>query len=369
MWNHRDKPYQELPTAPDTATLETPAVLKATVSATRELARLDGICRLLPDPAILINIIPIMEAQASSEIENVVTTNDELFKAASGATTNIDAAAKEALRYRTALRVGYDSLAEKPITTNTAINICSHIIGKPAIIRNTPGTYIGNPSTKNPIYTPPVGEKIIRNHLDAWEKLLHTRKDLDPLVAMTVAHYQFEAIHPFFDGNGRTGRIINILYLIESGLLKLPILYLSGHIVRTKLRYYELLNAVTTHDQWEPWILYMLNGIETTAQWTTQLIENIHDMQQSFEQKIRTVLPKMAAPDLGQLIFKQPYIRIENIVESGLAQRQTASRWLNTLVEKKILDVEKVGRSLIFINRELLALLFDTPLPNKTAVS
>lgn len=364
MWDQPNQPYQNLPAAPDAQSLQTPAVLKATISATRELSYLDGICWRLPDPTMLINLIPLMEAQASNEIENIVTTNDELFKAANGVVTTMAAPVKEALRYREALRAGYESLPHKPITTNTAIDICSHILHRPAVIRNSPGTYIGNPATGLHIYTPPEGEDVIRGHLAQWEKLLHSRKDLDPLVAMAAAHYQFEAIHPFFDGNGRTGRIINILYLIESGLLKLPILYLSGHIVRTKSEYYTRLNAVTTREEWEPWLVYMLNGVENTARWTSRLVETIDELHRSCEEKIRAIFPKMPASDLSRLLFTQPYIRIENIVMAGLAQRQTASRWLNALAQQGLLKLEKSGRATVFVNYELLTALFSAPLPN-----
>lgn len=363
MWNNPDQPYQLLPEVPAAKILETPAVLKANISAARALARLDGTCCRLPDPTMLINLIPLMEAQASSEIENIVTTNDELFRAANGAMHNTTPQVKEALRYREALRVGYESLKNKPITTNTAIDICSHILGKPAIIRDSPGTYIGNPATSTKIYTPPVGVETILRHLANWEKLLHLRQDLDPLVIMAAAHYQFEAIHPFFDGNGRTGRIINMLYLIDAQLLKLPILYLSGYIVRTKSEYYRRLGNVTTRGDWESWLVYMLNGVEITANWTTALVEQIDQIHKRFEQCIRELMPKVPVSDLSKLIFTQPYVRIDNIVEAGLAQRQTASRWLNVLVDAKLLMQERAGRTMVFVNHQLLDALFNTPLP------
>lgn len=238
MWNHPDRPYQDLPALPPSGVVETPAVLKATITASRALARLDGAYKRLPDPTMLINLIPLMEAQASSEIENIVTTNDELFKAANGALPDVTPQVKEALRYREALRAGHESLATRPITTKTAIEVCSHIHARTAIIRDQPGTYIGNPTTGNRMYTPPEGRDVILDHLSAWERFLHSNHGLDPLVVMALSHYQFEAIHPFFDGNGRTGRVLNLLILIETGLLQLPILYLSGHVMRHKDTYY-----------------------------------------------------------------------------------------------------------------------------------
>lgn len=363
MWSHPDRPYQDLPALPPRHDVETPAVLKATVSASRALARLDGACKRLPDPTMLINLVPLMEAQASNEIENIVTTNDELFKAAHGALAQPTPQIKEALRYREALRAGFDSLTTRPLTTQTAINICAHIHGRPAIIRNAPGTYIGNPATGRRIYTPPEGRDVILDHLSAWERFLHADHGLDPLVVMALAHYQFEAIHPFFDGNGRTGRVLNMLVLIETGLLELPILHLSGHIMRHKDEYYERLNAVTCNDAWQPWLIFMLAGVESTAQWTLDLIEATDGLRASMERDIRLTNPKLPAQDLTRLLFTQPYLRIDNVVDAGLAQRQTASRWLTDIADLGFLTKEKIGRNVVYINDRLLNALFSTPLP------
>ncbi|QOQ39557.1 Fic family protein [Trueperella pecoris] len=358
-----EKPFQDLPPLPPQAEVETPAVLKAAISASRALARLDGAYRRLPDPTMLINLVPLMEAQASSEIENIVTTNDELFKAAHGALTTMTPQVKEALRYREALRTGYESLNLRPLSTRTAIDICSALQASPAVIRDHPGTYIGNPVTRERIYTPPEGKDAILDHLSAWEKFLHADHGIDPLVVMALAHYQFEAIHPFFDGNGRTGRILNMLILIDTGLLQLPILYLSGHIVRHKDEYYRLLNKVTSHGEWEPWILFILGGVEATAKWTLDLVEATDEMRMNLEQEIRSLFPKLPAASLSRLLFSQPYLRIENIVEAGLAQRQTAARWLNDLAEHGFIAKERVGRTNIFVNTRLLQTLFHTSIP------
>ncbi|WP_168195076.1 Fic family protein [Corynebacterium sp. sy039] len=364
MWNHPERPYQDLPPLPPAEDVETPAVLKATVSASRALARLDGACKRLPDPTMLINLIPLLEAQASNEIENVVTTNDELFKAAHGVLATMTPQVKEALRYREALRVGYEEIGTRPITTKTAITVCSHIQAQSAQIRSQPGTYIGNPLTGNRIYTPPEGKDVILQHLSAWEKFLHADHGLDPLIVMAMAHYQFEAIHPFYDGNGRTGRVLNLLILIEKGLLELPILYLSGHIMRHKDMYYRYLNAVTRNDEWEPWILFMLSGIESTATWTLNLVDVTDALRTDMESRIRNVNPKLPAGDLTRLLFTQPYLRIENIVNAGLAGRQTAARWLNDLAHHGVIGKEKVGRGSVYINSELLRTLFEMPLPH-----
>ena len=364
MWPHADRPYQDLPPLPPQTDVETPAVLKATVSASRTLARLDGACKRLPDPTMLINLVPLMEAQASNEIENIVTTNDELFRAAHGALTTLTPQIKEALRYREALRAGFQSLESRPITTNTAIEICSHIHGRPAVIRDTPGTYIGNPTTRERIYTPPEGRDLIREHLSAWEKFLHADHGLDPLVLMALAHYQFEAIHPFFDGNGRTGRVLNMLVLIETELLEFPILYLSGHIMRHKDEYYERLNAVTRFGDWQPWILFILAGVEATATWTMNLVETTDALREAMEGEIRQSNPRIPAGDLTKLLFTQPYLRIENVVAAGLAQRQTASKWLSDIAGHGFIAKEKVGCNVIFVNHRLLSTLFTTPLPS-----
>ena len=358
-----DQPYQDLPRLPPPGRVETPTVLKATITASRALARLDGAYKRLPDPTMLINLIPLMEAQASSEIENIVTTNDELFKAANGTLPNLTPQVKEALRYREALHVGYESLDSRPVTTQTAINVCSHIQASPANIRDQPGTYIGNPTTGRRIYTPPEGRDVILDHLSAWERFINGDHGLDPLVVMALAHYQFEAIHPFFDGNGRTGRILNMLILIQTELLRLPILYLSGHIVRHKDTYYERLNAVTRNNEWEPWILFMLSGVESTAQWTLDLVEKTDQMRVEMEQQIRDHNSKLPAASLARMMFSQPYLRIDNIVEAGLAKRQTAAHWLTDLACSGLISKERVGRNVVFINDRLLQTLFHTPLP------
>ncbi|MDY5128484.1 Fic family protein [Actinotignum urinale] len=362
MWMHPDRPYQDLPPLPPAHMVETRAVLKATVSASRALARLDGACKRLPDPTMLINIVPLMEAQASNEIENIVTTNDELFRAAHGAIAHETPQVKEALRYREALRAGFASLSRRPITTSTALEICSHIHGRPARIRDTTGTYIGDPVRGTRLYTPPEGKAVIEKHLSAWEKFIHAQHGLDPLIVLALAHYQFEAIHPFYDGNGRTGRVLNILMLIEAELLELPILYLSGYILRHKDDYYAKLNAVTRDDAWEPWILFMLAGIESTATWTLNLVEKADDVKTEMETNLRAAFPKYPIVELTRVMFTQPYLRIEDVVNANLAQRQTASRWLSDIAERGFLTKQRVGRNVIFVNDRLLTMLFGMPL-------
>jgi len=228
----------------------------------------------IPNPTVLINTIPLLEAQASSEIENVVTTTDELFRHQSDDAA-ADTATRETLRYRTALRAGFDQTVQRGLTTATALEVCSTIKGRDMQIRALPGTRIGNPVTGELAYSPPEGRDVIIQKLDIWKRFVHEDDGLDPLVRMAAAHYQFEAIHPFADGNGRTGRILNVLMLVEAGLLRLPVLYLSRFIIDKKNDYYRLLLAVTAQGAWEEWVLYMLTGIEVTSQSTLRKIDAI----------------------------------------------------------------------------------------------
>jgi Fic family protein len=248
-------PFNELPALPPTGLdLEPRAVLKATIEARAALATVAQAGRALPNPAVLIHAVPLLEAQASSEIENIVTTADELFKHVEIGGGNH--ATKEALRYRTALFAGVDAIRSRPLTARTAGLICSSLHGHEVDVRAVPGTRIANPGTGQVIYAPPEGKSVIRDKLRAWERFVHAEDDLDPLVRMAVAHYQFEAIHPFHDGNGRTGRVINILMLMEAGLLQEPILYLSRSIIAGKNDYYRLLRNVTAESGWQDLLMY-----------------------------------------------------------------------------------------------------------------
>ena len=224
-------------------------------------------------------------------------------------------------------------------------------------IRHGSGTQLANARTGQIAYTPPEGEKLLRDLLANWEKFLHTEDGLDPLIKMAVAHYQFEAIHPFEDGNGRTGRVINILYLIEQGLLTLPILYLSRHILSTKKDYYRLLRSVTEHDDWETWILYFLNAVETTSQWTTQKIAAVRNLVDHTKEHVRQQLPKIYSHELVNVIFEQPYCRIQNLVERGLSKRQTASVHLKQLCQIGVLEETQYGKEKLFVHPKLLKLM------------
>lgn len=354
------KPYNALPMLPPDAELETRTLLKKCIAANRALAELKGVGRLIPNQAMLINTIPIREAQASSEIENIVTTSDQLFRAAVINDTRIDPETKEVLRYRTALKLGYDELTHRPLSTNLMCDICSALHDRPVDVRKTPGTRLANPATGEVVYTPPEGEKIIREKLSNLEQFIHEDNDLDPLIRMAVMHYQFEAIHPFSDGNGRTGRILNILFLISKGLLDIPVLYLSRYVIQHKSDYYSLLQGVTQKGEWESWIGFMLSAVEETANWTTQRITAIRTLLEDTLERCRRELPgNVFSKELIELIFSQPYCKISFVVDAGLAKRQTASEYLNELEKAGVLRSQKAGREKIFLNPKLLELLLE----------
>ncbi len=352
------KPFNDLPPLPPASALESPAVLKACIAARAALAKLKALGDLIPDQAILINSIPLLEAQASSEIENIVTTGDQLFRFAGTPTdAGADAATKETLRYRTALANGYQSLSGRPLSTRTAVDICRTIKGVAIDIRTTPGTALANDRTGAIIYTPPEGERLIRDLLGNWETYLHATDDIDPLVRLAVQHYQFEAIHPFADGNGRTGRVINLLFLVEQGLLEIPVLYLSRAIIRQKSDYYRLLLAVTVKADWEPWLIFLIDAVGETARWTSARIRAIRLLLDQTAAAMRKHSPRIYSRELAELVFAQPYCRIGNLVEAGIAKRQSASTYLKTLVSIGLLEERKSGRERLFVNPALLELL------------
>ena len=351
------RPYNDLPLLPPQADVETRAILKACIEARSALGELKLAGDLIPNQGVLINTIPLLEAQASSEIENIVTTTDRLFQFSNNVDGGADSATKEALRYRTALYEGFKLLSQRPLTTATAVQVCQTIKGVAIDIRRTPGTALLNDATGEMIYTPPEGESLLRDKLANWEKFIHEAEDFDPLVRMAVMHYQFEAIHPFIDGNGRTGRVLNLLYLVEKGLLNIPVLYLSRYIIQHKADYYRLLHAVTTQERWEDWILYMLQAVLETARWTTAKIKAIRELLEATAEKIRLEAPQVYSRELAELVFIQPYCRIGNVVNANLAKRQTASVHLKRLCAIGVLKEAKAGREKLFINPAFLQLL------------
>ena len=362
-----DKPFNDLPDLPPRSELETPRVLKATTRAGRALAELKGRTHTIPNPTILLNTLALQEAKFSSEIENIFTTNDELYRglAANGNGADLSPHAKEVLHYRDALWHGMNMIRKRPfVSTNLAIDVVNIIKQNKAGIRNLPGTKLQNPETKEVIYTPPEGEDLIRRKMANLEKFCNdSSSDLDPLVRVGVAHYQFEAIHPFFDGNGRAGRILIILQLIMNGLLELPILFLSRFIIENKPQYYQSLRAVTERGEWEGWLLYTLEAIERTAHGTTQKILAIRDLLAQTLEKARSVLPKAVfSKGLIELIFEQPYCKIRFVEERGIAKRLTATKYLRALEKAGFVVPVKKGKELIFINHHLWHLLTDEPL-------
>jgi Fic family protein len=352
-----DRPYNALPPLPPPAELESRAILKQCILARAALAELKQATALIPNPTVLINTIPLLEAKDSSAIENIVTTTDQLFRHADDGGEHADAATKEALRYRTALHQGFQSLRERPLTTRTAVDICTAIKGVDMDVRRTPGTQLVSDRSGQAIYTPPEGEALLRGLLANWERFIHEQRELDPLIRMAVAHYQFEAIHPFSDGNGRTGRVLNILILIQEQLLDLPVLYFSRYIIQNKPDYYRLLQEVTCDQNWEAWVLYMLRAVEATARWTNDKIAALRALQADTTAFIRQRLPKIYSHELVETLFEQPYCRIGNLVDKGIAQRQAASRYLQDLVGIGVLRALAVGREKLFIHPRLVQLL------------
>lgn len=349
-------PYNDLPHLPPQADIETPAILKKAIAANRALAELKGAVKSIPNQGILVNGIVLQEAKLSSEIENIFTTNDELYRAAADEKITASPHAKEVLLYRQALWYGFNSLKIKPLASNLFIEIAEIIKGNHIGIRKVPGTKIAN-SKGEVIYTPPEGESVIRDKLGNLEKFLHDENGIDPLIKLAAAHYQFEAIHPFVDGNGRTGRIINILYLVEKGLLDTPILFLSHHILRSKSDYYVKLRSVTEQGSWADWIMYILEAIETTSLETQQRVFRIVSAMDEAKALIKEKAPKIYSKDLIEAVFAHPYCKVRFLIDAGVAKRQTAASYLQKLEEIGLLNGVKIGREQYYINEKLIKVL------------
>ena len=342
---------------PLTQQIETPKVLKKAISANRALANLNGVARIIPNSAILINSLVLQEAKDSSAIENIITTHDELYRA------NLDIEsvtneAKEVQNYKKALLRGFS------LVKDTKLLLKKHIVEIQAVlekndagVRKQAGTNLKNSLTGEVIYTPPQDYETIQELLTNLENYINEPNDIDSLVNMAIIHHQFESIHPFYDGNGRTGRIINILYLILKDLLDIPVLYLSRYIITHKADYYRLLQEVRTKDKWEEWILYMLDAVEKTSLETIELINNISDLMIKTQDKISQDLPKIYSKDLVEILFMHPYTKIDFLVGKMGLHRLTASTYLNELENIGILKPIKIGRSKYFINLELFDML------------
>ncbi|RPI25463.1 MAG: Fic family protein [Acidobacteria bacterium] len=351
-------PYNDLPLVPPAEDLETKEVLKKCISAHRALAELKGAGQTIPNQGMLINTLVLQEARSSSEIENIVTTDDAVFQALA-TSGSADPAIKEVLRYREAIKDAFESVSQRPLlSTNLFVRIAQTIRENQAGIRNVPGTAIRNLRTGAIVYTPPEGEGIIRDKLRNLEEYIHNENGVDHLVKLAVVHYQFEAIHPFTDGNGRTGRIINILFLVQRGLLELPVLYLSKYIIEKKSDYYRLLREVTQSGDWESWILYMLDAIEQTALHTRRKIQAIRRLlDQTLREAKEKVPSRVYSKDLVELLFFQPYTKVQYLVEAGIAKRQTASEYLKQLERVGLLIPRPSGKEKLYLNQRLLDLL------------
>jgi len=351
-------PYNDLPELPPPLEpIETTDILKSCIKSRVALAELKQAAELIPNSAVLVNALPLLEARASSEIENIVTTTDKLFEYVDIAEDRADPATKEALRYRTALFEGSKMVKRGMLTTDMALQICSTIKGFELDIRAESGTTLKNRSSGEVIYTPPVGQKLLQAKLDNWADFMHNHTEIDPLVRLAIQHYQFEAIHPFADGNGRTGRILNILFLVEHELLNSPILYLSRYIIQNKADYYRLIKNVTHNQHWGPWIQFILAGVEETCSWTTDKIKAIRELMEHTAEFTQLNLPKTYTWELVEVLFKQPYCRIGNLVDAGIAKRQTASVYLKQLCDVGILKEVKSGRENIFVHPKYIELL------------
>lgn len=360
MAYNRNTPFNDLSNLPPADFRESVEILRHLAKAARHLGELNGLCASLPDPQLLINTIVLQESKDSSAIENIVTTQDELYKAATEEGT-ASHAAKEVLSYREALYVGLEKMTAQKnlLLTNTMVEIVQTIKQNKSGIRNAPGTALKNAINGEVIYTPPCCEDVLREKLAALEQFINDpdSSPLDPLVKMAFIHYQFEAIHPFADGNGRTGRIVNALYLVQQELLLQPVLYLSSYIVKYKTEYYQLLRGVTEKNNWHDWVMYILTALIETAQLTTKKIRSMLLLKDEFEKQMKETLGSSFSYELLQLMFTLPYLKIELLEKKEIAHRQTASVWLKKLTDANILKPQKIGRTTYYINYRLMELL------------
>jgi len=353
----KEKPYNDLPLLPPKVNLETKNVMRKTITASRALAQLNGAIINLPNPELFLDTIHLQEAKASSEIENIITTNDELYKSVVSNKRFDDPAAKEVISYKEALWYGLKKLESKPfITSNLCMEIMQCIKQNTSGIRTTPGTTLSNPHGEV-IYTPPSGEDVIREKLANLEKFINEDGSLDPLIKIALMHYQFEAIHPFSDGNGRTGRILLLLYLKMEKLLDTPAIYLSEYIIRNKSEYYKRLRLVTEKEDWENWILYILDMIEVTSIKGLERLNDIINLMQKMSDEIKVKLPKVYSKDLVEILFKLPYSKRQFLIDTGFGTPKTVGNYLISLEENGFLKSTKIGKEKLYINYRLMEIL------------
>lgn len=357
------KATYEIPVLPPPGVKETPAVLRALAQAHRHLAELKGRAAAIPNQGILIDTLVLQEAKASSEVENIVTTQDELFQLSTIPDDPTSPAAKEVARYRDALRHGFMEQQRLGglLTNNMIIDMFQMLKGSQSGFRSTPGTALKNDQTGEMVYVPPQEAQAIQDHMTALEAFINDDRlsDLDPLTKMAIIHHQFESIHPFPDGNGRLGRIINVLYLTRSGLLDIPVLYLSRFITTRKGDYYRLLQSVRDTGEWEPWLLYMLAGVAETARQTLDLVEGMRGLMAEYKVRLRTEHGKLYSQDLLNNLFRHPYTRIEYVQSELGVSRPTATKYLDELVDGGLLRKQRFGRSSYYINQRLVDLFVD----------
>ena len=337
--------------------IETTKVLKKSISANRALARLNGVAKIIPNSVILINSLVLQEAKDSSEIENIITTHDELYRAGLDI-SSVANEVKEVQNYREALLRGFALVQDNRLLLKKYIIEIQQVLEQNnAGVRRQSGTTLKNAQTGEVVFTPPQEYETIQALLDNLETYINEPNEIDDLINMAIIHYQFESIHPFYDGNGRTGRIINILYLILKDLLDIPILYLSRYIITHKADYYRLLQEVRSKDSWEEWILYMLDGVEQTSLETVELINGINNLMMVTQDKISRELPKIYSKDLVEVLFMHPYTKIEFLVDRLNITRKTASKYLNELESLGILKTIQIKNSKFFINVDLFEIL------------
>jgi Fic family protein len=357
------KPTYAIPTLPPPVEIETVRVLKALTKASRALADLKGHARTIPNQGILIDTLALQEAKASSEVENIVTTQDELFQADLFPDDPQSPAAKEVALYRDALRLGYARLRDTGglIPNSALIDMFRLLKGRDDAFRVTPGTALKNEQTGALVFVPPQDARAILDHMSALERFINDDDlcTLDPLIKMALIHHQFESIHPFPDGNGRIGRILNVLYLTRTGLLDIPVLYLSRFITRNKADYYRHLQAVRDEGAWEDWVVYMLEAVAETSATTVEIVSGIRDQMADVKHRMRDQLPKIYSQDLLNNLFRHPYTRIEYVQHDLGVSRQTAAKYLDTLAEHGFVAKHRSGKSNYFINVQLVKLFLD----------
>lgn len=350
----------DIPLLPPNTDLETKAVLKKTAEAHRYLAELKGIAASIPNQNILIDTLSLQEARESSAIENIISTFDDVYQSNYQNQSFVSAAAKEVHAYSRALKRGFELVKKKGLLTNNIIlGVQQQIEHNKAGFRKLPGTKLLNQATGETVYQPPQDYETIVKLMNNLESYINddAQSDVDPLIKMTIIHHQFESIHPFYDGNGRTGRIINILYLIKNDLLTLPILYLSRYIIRHKADYYKLLQQVRESGHWEPWVLFLLEAVIQTSKSTIQVIRQMSISMQQYKLTIRNQTPKIYSQDLLNNLFRYPYTKIEFIMHDLQVSRNTAIRYLEKLENLELVEKKKIGRDNFFINKALLGLL------------